>query len=156
MGMLHIYIHRKAVIWVSLIGLLGHFTVIFSPFQGEKAYFFGPSSVWSDLVLHFTHNTVLCCSEKRNSSLPSSPTKPPSATMGRGFSEEEINELKEQFELFDMMGDGECWEFLLWAFRWLLWESIWPNCVEEGRPSKGGGQDRQSRRIEKERYNGIR
>ena len=27
--------------------------------------------------------------------------------MGRGFSEEEINELKEQFELFDMMGDGE-------------------------------------------------
>jgi len=32
----------------------------------------------------------------------------PSSNMGRGFSEEEINELKEQFELFDMMGDGEC------------------------------------------------
>jgi Ca2+-binding EF-hand superfamily protein len=28
--------------------------------------------------------------------------------MGRGFSEEEVNELKEQFDLFDMMGDGEC------------------------------------------------
>jgi hypothetical protein len=27
--------------------------------------------------------------------------------MGRGFSEEEVNELKEQFDLFDMMGDGE-------------------------------------------------
>jgi hypothetical protein len=39
--------------------------------------------------------------------------------MGRGFSEEEINELKEQFELFDMMGDGECvWHCFL---VWLLW-----------------------------------
>lgn len=27
--------------------------------------------------------------------------------MGRGFSEEEVNELKEQFDLFDMIGEGE-------------------------------------------------
>jgi hypothetical protein len=77
--------------------------------------------------------------------------------MGRGFSEEEINELKEQFELFDMMGDGECWEFLLWGVSFgCCGNQFGPIALKKVVPVKVRAKIDSQGELVKERYNGTR